>query len=226
METPAPEAAGEAGLRRALAVAGAVLLLFVAAELLAYKLVDGVGAGALARGLAVELVLGREPALPIALGGGAPPWLVAQLSATQDIAIGALAFPLFLYALARYRDAPNFVMRKLRDLEAEARKHEAFARRWGPLGLFAFMLVPFLVNGPLVGAAVGRLAGIPTRHLILPVVGSVLVASFAWTYFYNRLFALTGNLHPLLAPAITIGLVAIFLGLALLNLGKKARKTE
>lgn len=222
METAA-EAPGEDRLRRTLAVAGAVLLLVVAAELVVYKVLGGLGAGALARGLAVELVLGREPALPIALGGGAPPWLVAQLSATQDIAIGALAFPLFLFALARYRDAPNLVMRKLRDLEAEAQKHQAFARRWGPLGLFAFMLVPFLVNGPLVGAAVGRLAGIPTRHLVLPVVGSTVVASFAWTYFYDRLFALTGNLHPLLAPAITVGLVALFLGLALLNVGKKSK---
>ena len=230
MQEVAPEGIDEtveARLRNRLAVVGGILLAAWLATLILCLVLAVPGAAGMVRGLALELVLGREAGIPVALDGGAsPPWLVAILSATQDIAIAGLVFPLFLYLLHRYHDHPNVLMRKLRELETEAQKHEAFARRWGPLGVFAFMLVPFLVNGPLVGAAVGRVAGIPTRHLILPVVASTAVAAAAWTFFYNRLFAAVGDLHPAVAPVLTLLIVALFLGLALVSQARAARAAK
>lgn len=188
-------------------VTGFILLAGVLVELaLATWLWPDAGK-AMWEGLVLEMFTGREAGIPVSLGGGAPPWLVAQVSATQDIGVVCLAYPAFLWALHRFRDRDNFVMRRLRRLQAHAVKHRAFVHRWGPLGIFAFMLVPFLVNGPLLGAAVGRVAGIATKWLILPVVGATVLASLAWTYAYDLVFGLVKGLDPRIPPVATVAIV-------------------
>ncbi len=87
-----------------------------------------------------------------------------------------------------------------------------FVHRWGGLGVFLFMLVPFLVNGPLVGAIAGRLTGLRTTDLMLPVVASTCIAAVAWTYFYDEVFRLAGDLDPLLPPILTAIVVGLVLG--------------
>lgn len=198
-------------------VVGCTLLAGVLVELaLATYLWPDAGA-ALWQGLVLEMFTGREAGIPVALQGGAPPWIVAQVSSTQDIAVVCLAYPAFLWALDRFEHRDNLVMRRLRRLQERARSHKAFVRRWGPAGIFAFMLVPFLVNGPLLGAAMGRLAGIATRHLILPVVGATVLAAIMWTYAYDTLFSLVDGLDARIPPLLTIALVALFVGWALVG---------
>ena len=207
-----------------LIVTGVVLLAAVVAELaIASAVWPGAGA-ALWQGVGLELFTGREAGIPVALQGNAPPWLVAQVSATQDIGIVCLAFPAVLWALHRYRDRDNVVMRRLRRIQERAQAHKRFARRWGPLGIFAFMLVPFLVNGPLLGATMGRVAGIPTRSLIAPVVGATVLAALMWAYAYDLLFSLVGGLDPRVPPALTLALVGAVVLWGVVGEAREARK--
>lgn len=190
-----------------LVIVGCILLAAVLVELAIATFLWPRAGQALWEGLVVEMFTGREAGIPIALGGGAPPWVVAQVSATQDIGTVCLAYPALLWALHRYRDRDNFVMRRLRRIQTHAAHHRGFVRRWGPFGVFLFMLVPFLVNGPLFGAAVGRLAGVATKWLILPVIGATVLAAFAWTYAYDTLFRFVANLDPRIPPLLTFAIV-------------------
>lgn len=192
-------------------VVGAILLAAVLVELILATVIDREAGAALWRGVLLEMFTGREAGIPVSLQGGAPAWVVAQISATQDIGIVCLAYPAFLWALHRYRDRDNFVMRRLRKLQERAQGHRKFVRRWGPLGIFAFMLVPFLVNGPLLGAAMGRVAGVSTKYLIAPVVAATIVAALAWTYAYDAIFNLVDGLDPRLPPLLTIAIVGSLL---------------
>lgn len=188
-------------------VVGCILLAAVLVELAIATYVWEDAGQALWRGLVVEMFSGREAGIPLSLQGGAPWWVVAQVSATQDIGVVCLAYPAFLWALHKYEDRDNFLMRRLRRLQAHAVKHRKFVRRWGPFGVFVFMLVPFLVNGPLLGAALGRVAGIATKWLILPVVAATVVAAVAWTYAYDVVFRLIEGLDPRIPPILTVGIV-------------------
>jgi uncharacterized membrane protein len=214
------------GLERFMFMAGATLLLAVVAEALAVTLLWPSTGGALWRALAVEVVVGREAAFPIALGGGVPAPLLVQVSATQDIGIFCILFPLFLRLMHRRGDSPGWLMTRLRKVQEAAQHHRGFANRWGPWGVFAFMLVPFLVNGPLVGGVMGRLAGIPTKSLLLPVAASTVVAAFAWTYLYDGMLRLAGDLHPALPPALTIAIVSLLVGWLLFGEWRQARKAR
>jgi uncharacterized membrane protein len=191
------------GLERALVALGLTLLGALVAELVLLTVAAPAQGGALWRAIAVETVAGREAAIPIALRGGVPRWMVAQASATQDLGIFCVAYPLFLRAMHRFGDRRTWLLDRLRRIQSDADAHRGFVHRWGGFGVFVFMLVPFLVNGPLVGAVAGRLAGLRTPDLFLPVVASTCIAAVAWTYFYDKVLGVAGDLHPLLPFALT-----------------------
>jgi uncharacterized membrane protein len=205
-------------------VVGCVLLAAVLVELALATYIWPEAGQALWRGLVVEMFSGREAGIPLSLEGGAPPWVVAQVSAAQDIGVVCLAYPAFLWALHRYRDRDNFIMRRLRRLQAHAVKHRKFVHRWGPFGVFLFMLVPFLINGPLLGAAVGRVAGIATKWLILPVVAATVIAALAWTYAYDLVFSLIEGLDPRIPPVLTLAIVGSLVAWGIVGEVLDARK--
>jgi uncharacterized membrane protein len=213
------------GLEKLMLAGGGLVLLGVVAEALVITVVQRDWGIALWRSLAVEVTVGREAAFPIALEGGVPPWLLGQVSATQDVGVFCVVFPLFLRLMQRYRDSPSWIMQRLRRVQAAGERRHKFARRWGPWGVFVFMLVPFLVNGPLVGGVMGRLAGMPTRSLLLPVVASTVVAAFAWAYGYDAMLGLAGDLHPALPALITATIVGALLSWLLLDEWLVARRS-
>jgi uncharacterized membrane protein len=199
-------------LERALIVTGLMLLGGLVAEIMLLTLWFPDQGIAMWQAMAVELVAGREAAIPIALGGGAPRWLVAQASATQDLGIVCVVYPLFLRLMHHFQDRRNWFLDRMRRIQADADRHRGLVRRLGGFGIFLFMLVPFLINGPLVGAVAGRLTGMRTTDLIVPVVAATVAAAAAWTYFYNQVLSLAGDMHPLLPPILTAVIVGLVLG--------------
>lgn len=166
-------------------------------------------ARALVQGVVTEVFTGREGGIPVALQGGAPQLLVFQYSVTQDLAAGFLVYPLFLYVLHRFWDSEAYVMRRLRRIESKARRHQEYVERWGPLGLYFFMLTPFLVNGPLFGLVLGRLAGMHTRNLLVPVVAATVTAAAVWTFFYEHALRVANSVDPHLGWWIAGGIAGL-----------------
>ena len=200
------------GLERVIVLLGVLLLGAVLTELILLTVAFPPQGIALWRSVAVEIVAGREAAIPIALRGGVPRWMVAQVSATQDIGVVCLAYPLFLRLMHHFRDRDNWLMTRLRRIQKDADEHRGLVHRWGGFGVFVFMLVPFLVNGPLVGAIAGRITGMTTRDLMLPVVAATCIAAVAWTYFYDAVLRYAGDFHPLLPPILTAVIVGLVVG--------------
>jgi uncharacterized membrane protein len=196
---------------RRLWFAAAVVYGVLAAELTFVWLWDPSWGRAELSAFVAEVFTGREGGIPVAAAAGVPPIVIFTVSVTQDLAAFFLTYPVFLWLLHRHHDAHNFVMRRVRRIEAAAHRHRAYADRWGPVGVFVFMLIPFLVNGPLVGGALGRLAGIPTRRLIVPVVASTVLAAAGWVFFFDqtigRLEVVDPRVGYLVAGVILVGLV-------------------
>lgn len=205
LETPRPTSAKEPPLL----VAGLVLCgLLITEAILAWVFLPRAADGLLA-GIALEFVTGREAAFPVALAAGAPAYLVAMASVFQNLAVAALVLPLVAKLLERWRTQDHFLARRLRRLEDQAGRHQDFVNRWGPLGVFGFMLVPFLPNGALVSAVIARICGIPARNIITPVVAATLLVAFAWAYAYETLFAVAGRFDDRLPTLIAIALALV-----------------
>lgn len=205
------------GLEKLLLLGGAGLLGLVVVELTFLTVTSPETGLTMWRAVGIEMVLGREAAIPTALQSDAPRWLVAQVSATQDLGVFCLAYPLFLRLMARRQHRGGWLTVRLQRIQADAQKRRGIVRRLGGFGVFLFMLVPFLVNGPLVGGVAGRLAGLRTSDVLLPVVASTCIAAVAWTYFYDQVLGLAGDLHPALPYVLTFAVVGLVLGLLVLR---------
>jgi uncharacterized membrane protein len=205
-------------------VAGLVLTLALAVELATLVVLVPDWGLPLLQAVPADALSGKEGALLFSISGGAPWWLAAQVSALQHLALGTLVFPLFLFLLHRYHGRDSLVMRRIRRIEAAAERRRAFVTKWGPVGLFLFMMVPFLVNGPLVGAILGRLAGIPTPYLILPVVGATLVSSYLWAASYAGLVHVFETIDPVLPKIMSGAVIGLLVAWALVDEWRDRRR--
>lgn len=215
-------------LEQVLLASGAILLNVMALELALLGLVWEEAGLAMWRAVGVEMIAGREAAIPIALASGVPRWLVAQVSATQDVGVFLLAYPIFLRLMARKpgKKGKGWLRVRLEKVQADAEQHRGFVHRWGAFGVFLFMLVPFLVNGPLIGGIAGRLAGLRTTDILLPVVASTVINAVAWTFFYDAVLDIAGDVHPALPYLLTVIIVGGVLGSLVLKETLEMRKAR
>lgn len=186
-------------IRRLLMIGGA-LLVTLTVEIVVMTLLDPALARAAITGIAVEVFTGREGGIPIALQGGVPPLLVWQLSVTQDLMAVAITFPLIAYTLERYHDSTRWPMRILHRMERAALRHHDAIRKWGPVGVFVFMVLPFMVNGPLVATTAGFLTHMPGKRLAAAVVGGTMVAAAGWVWFFEFTLGFLRSIGGPLAP--------------------------
>lgn len=194
---------------RSAGFAGAILLL---GELTFLILAwPGLGWG-VAQMVGLELVAGREAGIPVALQAGAPSWLVIQVSMIQDLAVAGIALPFIFKFLDASRERSTWIGRRVARVDDAARRHRTWAERWGPVGVFVFMLVPFLVNGPVVAGVLGRGVGIPARRLVAPILGATFLSIVAWTIGYQLLFSLASSIDRRIPLAISLAIVAFVLG--------------
>lgn len=166
------------------------------ALILALFLFDPLQARGLLAGVGAELISGREGGVPVGLAAGAHALFVWQGSFLQDFGTAFTGYPIFLYFLHKYHDKDWYIMRKLRRMEDAAQENETYVKRWGPMGIGAFMLVPFLVNGPFVGLVVGRMAGIRTQKLLPIVVGATIITAAAWTFAFDAMIQFADQFDP------------------------------
>lgn len=163
---------------------GVLLFVGLAAGLAAIFFVDSRTGANIWAVIVTEVFAGREVAIPIGLGLGVPVAIVWGVTAVQDLITTSWLYPLFYLFRKRNLDKENFAGYFFARLEKTAEKHRPFVERWGAIGLFVFMLIPFAVNGPLIGAILGKLAGIRTRYILPTVVMATFTAVSLWTGLY------------------------------------------
>ncbi len=192
------------------------VLATVALGLLAFTYsLDARWGAALAAAMVAELVTGREAAIPLALVAGTPPVLVAATSIAQNLALAAILVPLARQSMDAVGRRNSFSARFMQGLQESA--VERLPKGRSAWALFAFMLVPFVANGPILAGVIGVMAGLPARRLAAVVVAAVVVTATAWTYAYAVLTSALARVDERLAlvPAVLAAVLAlVWLGAA------------
>ncbi len=93
-----------------------------------------------------------------------------------------------------------------------AETHGALIRRYGPIGLFAFVLLPFPMTGPVVGCAIGFLLRMPVWLNMTMVLSAVYVAVFLRTFLFQRLHSWVSAYSPMAALIMVIVIVVVVFG--------------
>lgn len=153
-------------------------------------------AAAIAAALGALAYGGKETGIPVGLAAGGSPIQIGLFIFLTDVAFALVAYAVVHFAIDSWARGEGFFGRWLRRSQARAEAHAETVHRWGPLGLFLFMLIPFAFNGPLLGALLGRIAGL-SAFITLPIlVAAVAVTTLLWTTLYALGFHYAMEIHP------------------------------
>lgn len=191
-------------------------LAMLAAGLAAYAalfMADRHDAIAVAIACGMLFAAGKEAAIPIGITapllGNA--WLIGGALMWLDAAMSFVLYPFIDAAMRGARKQQGVIGHMVRGARRRADRKREIVDKYGGLGLFLFMIVPFGFNGPLIAMVVAELVGLGVRATLTAVMAAITVTTVAWTLLWNSGFAARLGL-PGWVPttlAVTIAAIAI-----------------
>src|SRR5205085_548037 len=124
---------------------------------------------------------GKLGSIPVGQSAGGDVWLVAAVIWSLDVGGLLVFFPFTQVGVEALERRKNRVSRWLAKVTHGAERHRHWIDRWGPAGLFAFSLLPVYLNSPLVGAAVGRIAGLPPAKTLAALIAAITLMTAVWS---------------------------------------------
>ncbi|MEA3144015.1 MAG: hypothetical protein QOG31_1339 [Thermoplasmata archaeon] len=126
-------------------------------------------------------IAGKEGGIPLGIAAGGDPTLVAMAIFGTDLAMTFLLYPLVHAAFDGVQRRKGLLGSMLRTAQKNANKRRKIVDRYGAIGIYVFMLVPFAFNSPLVGIALGRIAQLPPLRIMVVVSSAIATTTVMWT---------------------------------------------
>jgi uncharacterized membrane protein len=174
-------------------------------------------ARAILAGLGALFYAGKEAGLPTGISAGAPALRMGLFVFVADVAFTFLVYPPVHYFLEPGRTHTRVYDWIFGPLHAHADRHREFVQRYGRIGLFLIMLVPFAFNGPLLGAILGRIVGMRARHILPTLVLAIGFTTVFWTVVYALGLEYLAQVHPGLPQVVAGTVLAILTALGVLS---------
>lgn len=155
---------------------------------------------------------GKEAGIPlgVTLYGGEP-LVVGGALLWVDAAMTCVLFPFVASAMDGAHRNKGILGGMVRSTRRRAERKRKLIDRYGGLGLYLFMLVPFGFNGPLVAMVLAHLAGLRPVPTLVAMFAAITTTTAAWTLLFVQLEGIVG-LVPGWLPltvALTVATVAI-----------------
>jgi uncharacterized membrane protein len=138
-------------------------------------------------------VAGKEGGIPLGIAAGGDPTLVAMAIFGTDLAMTLLLYPLVHSAFDGVQRRRGLLGSMLRTAQKNANRRRKMVDRYGAIGIYLFMLVPFAFNSPLVGIALGRIAQLSPLRIMAVVSCAIATTTVMWTLLV--VYGLVGVLH-------------------------------
>ena len=186
-----------------LALTGLMLLAFGIGW---YLFPDSVLTYAVMTGL--NLIIGRAAGMSFGYASGLGHAQVIPINMLVETIQVLVVYPLFALSwrqLITLRRLQPFITRMHRAAES----HGGTVQKYGIVGLFVFVLVPFWMTGPVVGAIIGFLIGLRPRVNLAIVLGSTYITIVAWGFLLNELNAWASTVNRYAPYALFLAIVLI-----------------
>jgi uncharacterized membrane protein len=95
-------------------------------------------------------------------------------------------YPLFVFSWRRLLII-KWLKSTFERIHKAAEIHKDKVQKYGLIGLFIFVWLPFWMTGPVVGSVIGFLLGLKARLNIPVVLAGTYVAILGWAFFMRRL---------------------------------------
>ena len=156
----------------------------------------------------LNLIIGRAAGMSFGYASGLGHAQVVPLNMLVETIQVLVVYPLFALSwrqLIRLRRLQPFVTR----MHHAAESRGGAVRKFGIVGLFVFVFVPFWMTGPVVGAIIGFLIGLRPWVNVAVVLGSTYMAIGVWGLLLNELNAWAATVNQFAPYALVLALVLI-----------------
>ncbi|WP_161594697.1 small multi-drug export protein [Helicobacter sp. MIT 11-5569] len=165
---------------------GIILLIFYGfAILVCLLLQNGLGDKLLSIVLS-SLIFGRAAGISLALALELSTFWAIILNIYIENTMVLILYPLFVWSIQGMRTFQR-AERFFDSLNQVAQKYEKLLKRYGIIGLFLFVWLPFWLTGPIVGAAIGYFMRLKVWLNLLIVLSGTNLAILCWAYLLERL---------------------------------------
>jgi uncharacterized membrane protein len=154
-----------------------------------------------------NIIFGRAVSMSIGYAGGYGHALVVSVNIWVETVLVLLFYPVFVFSVCKLVEFPK-LKRLLDHTHAAAERHHEKVRRYGIIGLFAFVWFPFWMTGPVVGCAIGYLLGFPAWLTVSVVLAGTYIAMGGWAYLLFGLHERAAVFGPW-APVLIVGLIML-----------------
>jgi uncharacterized membrane protein len=134
----------------------------------------------------LNLTVGRAAGRSFGYASGLHHPSVITSSALIETIQVLVIYPLFVLSWKSLVDARR-MRRLLVGVRRSAEASQTRVARYGMVGLFAFVFLPFWMTGPVVGSVIGFLIGLKARHNLPIVLSATYAAVVIWAVFFERM---------------------------------------
>jgi uncharacterized membrane protein len=157
---------------------------------------------------ATNLVFGRAAAISLGYAMGLDDVTVILVNLLIETILVLVFYPLFVFSWWQLFELKR-LRRSMSAVRDAAERHRETIRRYGVIGLFAFVWSPLWMTGPVIGCAIGFLLGLRMRVTLSVVLGGTFVAMIGWAVVMRALNEQAARLSA-------VGPLALFAIMALL----------
>jgi len=154
-----------------------------------------------------NIIFGRAVSMSIGYAGNYGHVIVVSVNIWVETVLVLLFYPVFVFSVCKLVEFPK-LKRLLDHTHAAAVRHHEKVRRYGIIGLFAFVWFPFWMTGPVVGSAIGYLLGFPAWLTVSVVLVGTYIAMAGWAYLLFGLHERAAVFGPW-APVLIVGLIML-----------------
>jgi uncharacterized membrane protein len=162
----------------------------------------------LAAVIAGAVLFGRGAGISVGFAADLSFWSVIVLNVLIETTIVLLFYPLFVFSWRSMLKAGR-LQTLMERFGRDAQKYRPQIQRYGPVGLFLFVWIPFWMTGPMIGSFIGYLMGLRHLYTLAIVLLGTLLATICWAYFLSFLQNWARAFHPM-APWLVVGAVVLF----------------
>lgn len=164
----------------------------------------------------LNLVIGRAAGMSFGYASGFGHAQVIPLNMLVESIQVLVVFPLFALSWRQMIRVPR-LQPWLTRMQRAAELHGGTVRKFGIVGVFVFVFVPFWMTGPVVGSIIGFLIGLRPWVNVSVVLASTYVAIGVWALLLNELSAWAGTVNRFAPYALFLAIVLIAAAMHLLG---------
>lgn len=169
---------------------------------------------------------GKEAGIPAGRAVGGNVFLIGAALLWLDSAMSFVIYPFVDAAMRGAQKQKGVIGHMVRGARRRADRKREIVDKYGGVGLFAFMIVPFGFNGPLIGMVIGRLVGLGARVIMVAVMAAIVTTTTAWVLLWTYGLGDVLSGMPSWVPAVLAMTIAAIAITSSIMAGKREKKRE